>query len=531
MSIKSLILMYRTLLMICLSGILVSCEGSSLFNPETKFYRKFYVSFERPEPEPGVEFKNAESLSIDEIPMWTTISVLQGNKHRSYQYQGESVDGEAIFKYFDFTYGLDHSVDHVYAYYPMSFGLPYLKDVFMEGGSICYSLTGGRLGTIPPYRPVDDIKVAVSEDNHLHFKNVFGFLCARLYGEEIPVSSIYFGTNTDEMATERAIISMKLGGTPSYQPSPDFDCELYGVFRPLGGGANIPGDQPPITIGKSAENYTDFILVAEPGIYSKGITAVIVKDTGQEWWTEAYDSHCFLATSYDPIVIHRNKIALVEMEVKPMPRLFYTTTDENPVIQEWGGGCDWGGNSLEYNLSTESFAVRVIRNGYEDGRGFYTFSGIPSRIADGAFNMCKNLSSIDIPDFITDDIGKWAFGGCDNLKEITLPPVSRIDTGAFYGCSNLASVSLSEGLLSLGVDAFSYCSKLSSIILPSTIKKIGNNAFYGCSNMSSITILAENPPVIESPFYGTDWPICVPASSVDKYKAEWPDYADRIKAI
>ena len=60
---------------------------------------------------------------------------------------------------------------------------------------------------------------------------------------------------------------------------------------------------------------------------------------------------------------------------------------------------------------------------------------------------------------------------------MTLPKsLVEIESSAFRGCSKLESISLPEGLESIGSDAFFAC-PISSVIIPSTVKNIGGGAF------------------------------------------------------
>ena len=60
-------------------------------------------------------------------------------------------------------------------------------------------------------------------------------------------------------------------------------------------------------------------------------------------------------------------------------------------------------------------------------------------IPDGAFSGMENLSSVIIPETVT-EIGAGAFAGCGNIETITLPGVNSIGEGAFEGCTNLTSI-------------------------------------------------------------------------------------------
>ena len=58
--------------------------------------------------------------------------------------------------------------------------------------------------------------------------------------------------------------------------------------------------------------------------------------------------------------------------------------------------------------------------------------------------------------------------------------LSRIDWGAFKGSTSLTSVTLPEGLTSIGDCAFEGCSSLTSVTFPEGLANIGCDAFYGC---------------------------------------------------
>ena len=75
-------------------------------------------------------------------------------------------------------------------------------------------------------------------------------------------------------------------------------------------------------------------------------------------------------------------------------------------------------------------------------------------IGDGAFNSCRSLTSITIPNNVT-SIGYGAFSGCSALTSITIPnSVTSIGEGAFGGCSSLTSVTIPNSVTSIGEGAF-----------------------------------------------------------------------------
>ena len=58
--------------------------------------------------------------------------------------------------------------------------------------------------------------------------------------------------------------------------------------------------------------------------------------------------------------------------------------------------------------------------------------------------------------------------------------------------SDILSVSLPDGLTSIGSSAFENCSALTSITIPNSVTSIGDDAFYNCSSLTSIVVESGN---------------------------------------
>ena len=145
-------------------------------------------------------------------------------------------------------------------------------------------------------------------------------------------------------------------------------------------------------------------------------------------------------------------------------------------------------------------------------------------IGDSAFSFCSSLTSVSIPDSVT-EIGANPFSYCDNLTKIIVSPdhpslavidgvlfskpdkrlicypagkqgtayqipsgIQIIGEDAFYECSSLTSVSIPDSVTAIGDDTFYGCSSLTSISIPDSVTAIGDETFYRCSSLTSVSI-------------------------------------------
>ena len=138
---------------------------------------------------------------------------------------------------------------------------------------------------------------------------------------------------------------------------------------------------------------------------------------------------------------------------------------------------------LEYHNIRSSF----ISNTYIDGVGTVVLYG-EQDIYPRFFYGCDNLKSVTIPEGVK-IIGEYAFYDCNNLESVIMPEgVKSIEEYAFSGCDNLESVTIPESVKSIGKYAFSGCDNLESVTIPESVKSIEKYAFGYCDNLESVTI-------------------------------------------
>ena len=129
-----------------------------------------------------------------------------------------------------------------------------------------------------------------------------------------------------------------------------------------------------------------------------------------------------------------------------------------------------------------------------------TFSG------EGSFEGCNALVSLKIG---AQTIGRYAFKGCENLKEVTIEEgVKTIAYQAFYGCKSIESLVIPASVETLagnentfsGEGSFKGCSALASLKIGA--KTIGRGAFKGCENLKEVTIEEGVKTIAYQAFYG-----------------------------
>ena len=122
--------------------------------------------------------------------------------------------------------------------------------------------------------------------------------------------------------------------------------------------------------------------------------------------------------------------------------------------------------------SGQTLYFTVYSDFYHNGYALVTYPGAweyPYFAPSGSghnYNYTRPIGDIVIPDSVT-------------LLGYNYP-VTGIESRAFYGCSEITSITIPEGVATIGNQAFCGDS-LASITIPSSVDSIGENAFSGCT--------------------------------------------------
>jgi len=188
-------------------------------------------------------------------------------------------------------------------------------------------------------------------------------------------------------------------------------------------------------------------------------------------------------------------------------------------------------------------SVTTISNLAFNGCSRLTSVTIPdsvTTIGDNAFAYCSGLTSVTIPAGVT-SIGNYAFMDCTGLTSVTIGAgVTTISNNAFLNCDNLKTIIIdtdkvtnnqttnwvtrfpADGLSitfkkNIGDFACFFsaanATKLTSVTIAEGVTSIGLSAFYNCSGLTSVTFAG----TIASASFGNN---SFPGDLRDKYLAD-----------
>ena len=106
------------------------------------------------------------------------------------------------------------------------------------------------------------------------------------------------------------------------------------------------------------------------------------------------------------------------------------------------------------------------------------------------YEFRDEIFSLSLPEGLT-SVGDMAFYDCYNLVAITIPStVTEIGQLAFCQCRNVKILTFSGGVKSIGRSAFEQCESLQDLRLPDGLTALGHHAFYRCAALRYVTVPA-----------------------------------------
>lgn len=189
-----------------------------------------------------------------------------------------------------------------------------------------------------------------------------------------------------------------------------------------------------------------------------------------------------IAPDSDPITAD-GSLGQITVELQPMA----TATDAKTLERVMTDWLDSGATELAILLPPDADAsmlstLTAMLSRFPKSVSL-TLCGV-TEIAESAFEDCKMLRTITLPDAITVD--SWAFQQCTALESAQLPCVRTVGMRAFESCSKLTAIDLPRAE-TVGEYAFATCTKLTAIHLPRAAE-IGEYAFSTCTKLPEITL-------------------------------------------
>ena len=130
-----------------------------------------------------------------------------------------------------------------------------------------------------------------------------------------------------------------------------------------------------------------------------------------------------------------------------------------------------------------------------------SYKGENYEIYKYAFYQSNDITSVTIGNGVT-SIGDYAFRNCTGLTSVTIGnSVTSIGEDAFRECTSLTSVTIGNSVTSIGNYAFYYCTNLTSVTIPNSVISIGYYAFAHCDSLTSVTIGNSVTSIGEDAFY------------------------------
>ena len=153
------------------------------------------------------------------------------------------------------------------------------------------------------------------------------------------------------------------------------------------------------------------------------------------------------------------------------------------------------------HLVIEPLTAEAVTYGEEMKYGDYLYYKTVDEDEDGTSDYVEisgcdtSVIEVEIPNEIdglsVTNIGKDAFFNCSNLRCITISDsVKSIGNTAFWDCQSLEKLIIANGSETITTNMINggMAMHIKEVIIPDSVKSIESEAFYGCSYLKSVTI-------------------------------------------
>ena len=144
------------------------------------------------------------------------------------------------------------------------------------------------------------------------------------------------------------------------------------------------------------------------------------------------------------------------------------------TVSQLGGNPYVGCSNATLDLDEDNVTFTTIDGALYDSYGTTLY-----------FYPASNLTeTVVFPSTVT-TIGAGAFAGAQ-MKHVVYPArFETIPASMFAGCDKLESITIENGIISIGDHAFDGCVSLISVVIPNSVTYVGNYAFANCTSLTS----------------------------------------------
>ena len=180
------------------------------------------------------------------------------------------------------------------------------------------------------------------------------------------------------------------------------------------------------------------------------------------------------------------------------------------LVVQAASAYDFMAGDIAYNRNSDGKSVTVT----------YQNNSSPSYSSlSGAINIPESVTYSGKTYSVT-SIGSSAFYGCSGLTSVNISDIvqwcaiefGNYDANPLYYAhhlylngSEVTDLIIPNSVTEIGWDAFSGCTGLKSVTIGNSVTSIGNYAFWECSGLTSVTIGNSVTSIGEYAFYGTAW--------------------------
>ncbi len=346
--------------------------------------------------------------------------------------------------------------------------LPNVYAIYPYNPDYTIDINGKISLTIPPeqqylngsYGEGCNIMVAVSPDENIRLKNVFGWIRIKQNFESVE-KIIFRGLNNETLAGPAIIdpSTMEIEFVGDGFTELVLDCQ------------DLQNSTYYVPIYQKA---SDFCIAIPPQVFENGFEIEILGHSSGSVFTYKYDKRFEIKRNclYSMAQLGNDNITFADDLVKKLCVDYWDVNNDGELSRQ------------------EAAFVTDLGNVFNDEDiqifdELQYFTGLKS-LTPNAFARCNYLTSVVLPETIT-SIEGGAFYDCTYLERIVIPQnVTTIGNSAFYNCKNLHGVIIPETITHFGEQAFWGCAGIAEIVIGENIATIGQWAFVDCAGTDLI---------------------------------------------